>query len=232
MPAKNQVISTCAHCGVSVSKPASQVKWGRVFCGWTCYDARRQAECLVTKLCEGCGVPVTRKGRHKKGHTFCSRDCYLASEFHSLATRQSNERRFPDGKVELTCPHCAQAFYLAPSQTVNRKFCSRVCMKAYAIEQPVRQTARGGYIKVFVGVGTPGALGSGHILEHRWVMQQQMGRPLLKHENVHHLNGDRTDNRLENLELWSKSQPCGQRVVDKIRWAREFLAQYEDLPLP
>lgn len=65
------------------------------------------------------------------------------------------------------------------------------------------------------------------VFEHRVVMGMMLGRAMLGHERVHHINGVRHDNRPENLELWSTSQPPGQRVVDKVAWAKELLALYD-----
>lgn len=66
-------------------------------------------------------------------------------------------------------------------------------------------------------------------LEHRYIMEQFIGRPLFKYETVHHKNGNRLDNYITNLELWSKSQPAGQRIEDKLNWAKQIISEYETL---
>jgi len=65
---------------------------------------------------------------------------------------------------------------------------------------------------------------------HRYVYEQHYGITLTPNQNIHHINGDRLDNRIENLELWDTSQPSGQRVEDKISFYFELVEKYKDHP--
>lgn len=74
--------------------------------------------------------------------------------------------------------------------------------------------AGNGYCAVMVAADDPLASmrgTSGYVLEHRLVLARSLGRPLLKTETVHHINGDKTDNRLENLQL--RQEKHGKHVV-------------------
>src|SRR6185436_20244411 len=74
----------------------------------------------------------------------------------------------------------------------------------------------------------PNSDSEGWLAENRYVMSKSLNRPLRPSENVHHINGIRSDNRLENLELWVSHQPRGQRPIDLVEWAKEILDIYGD----
>lgn len=164
---------------------------------------------------------------NKAAHVFCSQKCYLGSPYRAELARVRNFAQNPEARISAPCEHCGKEVERYVSSRGSQIFCSRDCHVEHRRQKQNKRITSSGYVSMYVGHDYPNANKSGHILEHRKVMQDLLGRPLVGEENVHHINGVKDDNRPENLELWSRSQPHGQRVEDKIRWAREFLALYD-----
>lgn len=173
---------------------------------------------VSVKTCKKCGAtkPLEEFARHKQkkdGHFNSCRPCLSA-------TRKA--------WAQATSPACLGCG--KPTSSKSSLRCRSCAPKARSGEnhhayKGGRSVSRGGYVYLSGYFDHPNAK-AGSISEHVLVMSQMLGRPLTVEENVHHKNGVRDDNRPENLELWSKKQPPGQRVEDKIAWAREILQMY------
>lgn len=185
------------------------------------------ARTMIDLICEHCESKFQRRVGQVQEHTFCSQKCYLQSSYRKRTIAEANVARSPNAKTTEPCAACGLPTTRYISSRGSSIFCSTQCRNEHKRANPKRRSNKSDYVLLFVGTSYPGATKHGYIMEHRKVMQETLGRQLERHENVHHINGIKTDNSIANLELWTTSQPQGQRVEDKIRWAKEFLALYE-----
>lgn len=108
--------------------------------------------------------------------------------------------------MKKDCPICNVEF--DANKFREQICCSKSCARTLQYQGKHAPNWKGGriktstgYIDQWVGKDYPGASSQGYVKEHRYIMEQELGRSLEKSETVHHINGDRTDNRLENLQL-------------------------------
>jgi hypothetical protein len=87
------------------------------------------------------------------------------------------------------------------------------------------RTYKEGYI-IILDRTHPNANKYGKVSEHVMVMSKYLGRAIIPGETVHHKNGIRDDNRIENLELWGGKHPPGTKVSDMVDFCVEYLKQY------
>lgn len=185
------------------------------------------------RQCNVCGKEFELSSRFHPTQKYCSTKC---------CANASHRRRYNLSikTLDLICAVCEKKF--TQKRANNTQYCHIKCKKLAAsrrlkglpINGPRKHIWGSGHInkngyRVISKPDHPNSIKgkrSGQIMEHTFVMSEHIGRPLIKGETVHHKNGIRDDNRIENLELWSNSHPYGQRIEDKIQWCREFLATY------
>jgi endogenous inhibitor of DNA gyrase (YacG/DUF329 family) len=231
----------CAYCGKEFTRfvpLSSQKKNKGLCCSNSCksllqWEPRKLTDADKTKTCEYCGKDFVY-GKNNKGQRFCSLKCANAKK---IEEANLNDR-------SLVCKHCGKEFVrnLTDKELANGKgkYCSRECHnKHIAWEQlyceqcgkPLKRGYGDKYCsKKCAGLSKRHENGylvpSGYIMmtvedgrrvpQHRYVMEQMVGRVLFPEETVHHKNGIRDDNDPSNLELWTNAHPYGQRVKDLI----------------
>ena len=129
-------------------------------------------------------------------------------------------------KIGVSCSGCGKQrflpyFYATKLTKRNRcRSCSQSGERHHSYKGSRRVT--GGYLRVQADPEKHSVTSDGYILEHRKVMEEQLGRKLLPTETVHHINGVKDDNRIENLELWTGKHGAGVRkldaLIDGINW--------------
>jgi len=133
---------------------------------------------------------------------FCSHPCQA-----KWAISIASKSRVPPKKkgLILTCILCNSEFYVKNYRKNIAKYCSRSCLAKIHLAK---------YFPIygFKKTGRPHhkykqlKINGKMIREHRYIMEQHLGRKLEKWEHVHHINDDPSDNRIENLEILSNSE--------------------------
>ena len=214
------------------SCPSGKIMWDCLCeCGKHTFVSSGNLKRGGTKSC-GCLKTEMQKPKDLTGKTFGR---LTVIEF---ADRVYNNRGI-NGRIRWKCLcECGEIIFVRGESLTCGKTKSCGCIIKEMSKESIKKAhlanrteshMENGYI-VLHNIDHPNANSFRHIREHIYIMSKIIKRPLnTKTEFVHHKNGIRSDNRIENLELWTKTHPSGQRVKDMVLFCRDYLEKYEPL---
>lgn len=209
-----QETRACVTCGKPVTRYLSQIRTKQAWsCSRTCAataKSRREISEGTWKRpqkprkgdyidCRVCGKNFYRQPAYiMQGRFLCSRTCNK--------TWQSRNQ------TEKICPVCGTPFVVRPSETFLVT-CSMACQVKAKTKHDTGRVHNGrpvlmnnhGYLTVYEPDHPAANKWNGRVLEHRLVVEKQIGRYLTRHETINHIDHDRSNNAPENLEILSPS---------------------------
>jgi hypothetical protein len=171
---------------------------------------------IETQVCTHCGIEKKLEDYHKgrgtkNGRLKRCRKCW------SIRKQELYKQQYAAGKFGY-CEDCNAPLARSPKGR-KQPHCKDCRFGENAYNWKGGHITEAGYVMIRRKDGSP-------TFKHRVVMEDYIGRRLTKDETVHHKNGVRNDNRIENLELWVGAHPKGLKIKDAVKWANEILERY------
>ena len=183
----------------------------------------------ISSWCKTCKSRIDKEYRDKlsfeKHCLFCNKDFVTNKKsiiYCSISCQSKHSHQLgkipprPKTGITLNCTVCKKKYYIAANRIGKSKFCSRSCLaKAYLPKhvkihgfKPSNKPPKK-YKHITVPDGR-------RLRIHRWVMEQQLGRPLTSAEHVHHIDGNTNNNDPANLIILTNGEHAKLHIEERL----------------
>lgn len=208
------MVYRCPVCGVEFSRPANKVSCSEPTCSRACHHKKKTTGKTVP--CSYCGLPVhvERRKLEKFENHFCSQEC---------------RRKFSEGKT-VPCSWCGKPVHVSKNrlERFENHFCSQECYGDF-----LSKTTKGIIVKETVKWYRRMSTKTGRKPIHRLIAEICLGRSLPSSLVVHHVNGNKFDNHIANLEVYTRADHAGLHMGVEVKpiWSgRDFLESLQNRP--